>query len=217
MRRATSLVAYLQVAPLTLVFVAFLLFPLLALMVVSFWDYTAYTMVPTFVLTNYREILSSPVTYTTYLHTLKFAFLTWLLTLTIGFTIAYFLAFHVRTFIWQIALFLICTVPFLTSNIIRMISWIPFLGRHGIFNSTLQALGLIHEPLEFLLFSDFAVVLAFVHLYTLFMVIPIFNSMMRIDRSLLAAASDCGASDGQVVREVIIPLSKPGSNRSPSL
>jgi putative spermidine/putrescine transport system permease protein len=210
MRRATSLVAYLQVAPLTLVFVAFLLFPLLALMVVSFWDYTAYTMVPTFVLTNYREILSSPVTYTTYLHTLKFAFLTWLLTLTIGFTIAYFLAFHVRTFIWQIALFLICTVPFLTSNIIRMISWIPFLGRHGIFNSTLQALGLIHEPLEFLLFSDFAVVLAFVHLYTLFMVIPIFNSMMRIDRSLLAAASDCGASDGQVVSEVIIPPSKPG-------
>ena len=210
MRRATSLVAYLRVAPLTLVFVAFLLFPLLALMVVSFWDYTAYTTIPTVVLTNYREILSSPVTYTTYLNTLKFAVLTWLLTLTIGFTIAYFLAFHVRTFIWQIALFLICTVPFLTSNIIHMISWIPFLGRHGIFNSTLQALGLIHEPLEFLLFSDFAVVLAFVHLYTLFMVIPIFNSMMRIDRSLLAAASDCGASDGQVVREVIIPLSKPG-------
>jgi putative spermidine/putrescine transport system permease protein len=127
MRRATSLVAYLRVAPLTLVFVAFLLFPLLALMVVSFWDYTAYTMVPTVVLTNYREILSSPATYTTYLNTLKFAVLTWLLTLTIGFTIAYFLAFHVRTFIWQIALFLICTVQFLTSNIIRMISWIPFL------------------------------------------------------------------------------------------
>jgi putative spermidine/putrescine transport system permease protein len=91
-----------------------------------------------------------------------------------------------------------------------MISWVPFLGRHGIFNSTLQAMGLISEPLEFLLFSDFAVVLAFVHLYTLFMVIPIFNSMMRIDRSLLAAAADCGASDGQVLRDVIIPLSKPG-------
>jgi putative spermidine/putrescine transport system permease protein len=76
--------------------------------------------------------------------------------------VAYFLAFHVRTFIGQLALFLICTVPFLTSNIIRMIPWIPFLGRHGIFNATLQAVGLIHEPLEFLLFTDFAVVLAFV-------------------------------------------------------
>jgi putative spermidine/putrescine transport system permease protein len=132
------------------------------------------------------------------------------LTLTLGFTVAYFLAFHVRTFLWQLALFLICTVPFLTSNIIRMISWIPFLGRHGIFNATLQAAGLIHELLEFLLFTDFAVVLAFVHLYTLFMAIPIFNSMMRIDRALLAAAADCGASDWPVVKEVIIPLSKPG-------
>jgi putative spermidine/putrescine transport system permease protein len=132
------------------------------------------------------------------------------LTLTLGFTVAYFLAFHVRTFIWQLALFLICTVPFLTSNIIRMISWIPFLGRRGIFNATLQAVGLIHEPLEFLLFTVFAVVLAFVHLYTWFMVIPIFNSMMRIDRALLAAAADCGASDWQVVKEVIIPLSKQG-------
>jgi putative spermidine/putrescine transport system permease protein len=124
-------------------------------------------IVADFVLTNYKEILSSKVTYSTYLNTLKFAVLTWFFTLTIGFTIAYFLAFHVRTLVWQIALFLICTVPFLTSNIIRMISWIPFLGRHGIFNSTLLAIGLIHEPLEFLLFSDFAVVLAFVHLYTL--------------------------------------------------
>jgi putative spermidine/putrescine transport system permease protein len=70
--------------------------------------------------------------------------------------------------------------------------------------------GLIHEPLEFLLFADFAVVLAFVHLYTLFMVVPIFNPMMRIDRALLAAAADCGASDWQVAKEVIIPLSKPG-------
>ena len=71
-------------------------------------------------------------------------------------------------------------------------------------------MGLISRPLEFLLFSDFAVVLAFVHLYTLFMVIPIFNSMMRIDRSLLAAATDCGASAGQILKDVIIPLSKPG-------
>jgi putative spermidine/putrescine transport system permease protein len=210
MRPATRFSAYLQVAPLTLVFVSFLLFPLLTIVVVSFWDYTAYTMVPTFVLANYREVLSSSVTYMTYVNSLKYAGLTWFFTLTIGFTVAYFLAFHVRTFIWQLVLFLICTVPFLTSNIIRMISWVPFLGRQGIFNSTLQAMGLIHAPLEFLLFSDFAVVLAFVHLYTLFMVIPIFNSMMRIDRSLLTAAADCGVSDGQVLRAVIIPLSKPG-------
>jgi putative spermidine/putrescine transport system permease protein len=210
MSRTTSLAAYLQVAPLTLVFVGFLVFPILAIIVVSFWDYTEYSLVADFVLTNYRDVLFSRVTYTTYVNTLKFAVLTWLLTLTIGFTVAYFLAFHIHTFLWQIVLFLMCTVPFLTSNIIRMISWVPFLGRHGIFNATLQTFGLIEAPLEFLLFSEFAVVLAFVHLYTLFMVVPIFNSMMRIDRALLAAAADCGASGWQVVKEVVIPLSKPG-------
>ncbi len=70
----------------------------------------------------------------------------------IGFTVAYYLAFHIRTLTWQIALFLLCTIPFWTSNIIRMISWIPFLGRNGIANSTLMSWGVIDEPLEWLLF-----------------------------------------------------------------
>jgi putative spermidine/putrescine transport system permease protein len=110
----------------------------------------------------------------------------------------------------QTVLFLLCTIPFWTSNVIRMISWIPFLGRHGLANTTLMNLGLIKEPLEFLLYSDFSVVLAYVHLYTLFMVVPIFNSMMRIDRSLLEAARDAGASGWQTLVNVILPLCKPG-------
>ena len=107
-------------------------------------------------------------------------------------------------------LFLVCTVPFLTSNIIRMISWIPFLGRNGLINSTLIHLGMVNQPIEWLLFSDFAVVLAMVHLYTLFMVTPIFNTLMRIDRSLVEAARDAGASGWQTLWNVIIPLAKPG-------
>jgi putative spermidine/putrescine transport system permease protein len=91
-----------------------------------------------------------------------------------------------------------------------MISWIPFLGRNGLLNMALERLGLIHAPLEFLLFSDFAVVLALVHLNTIFMVIPIFNSMMRIDRSLIEAACDAGAGGWQILWNVILPLSKTG-------
>jgi putative spermidine/putrescine transport system permease protein len=91
-----------------------------------------------------------------------------------------------------------------------MISWIPFLGRNGIANSTLMELGIIDTPLEWLLYSDFAVILAFVHLYTLFMVVPIFNTMMRIDKSLIEAARDNGASGFQTLTNVIIPLTKPG-------
>ncbi len=84
------------------------------------------------------------------------------------------------------------------------------LGRNGLLNQTLQNMGLIDEPLEFLLFSDFAVILAMVHLFTLFMVVPIFNTMMRIDRSLIEAARDGGASGLQILWNVIIPLTKPG-------
>ena len=123
---------------------------------------------------------------------------------------AYFLAFHVRSSTMQTVLFVLCTVPFWTSNVIRMISWVPLLGRNGLVNQALMGLGLVQQPVEWLLFSDFSVVLAFVHLYTMFMIVPIFNSMMRIDRSLLEAANDAGASGWQTLWNVVVPLSRTG-------
>ena len=200
----------LQILPLLSVLVLFLVAPVVIILAVSFWDYTDFSLIPDFVLTNYIELFESGVTYSTYLNTFKFAFLGWLFTVIIGFTLAYFLAFHVRTLRWQIILFLICTIPFWTSNIIRMIAWIPVLGRNGLMNSLLLELGVISEPLEWLLYSDFAVILAFVHLYTLFMLVPIFNSMMRIDKSIIEAAQDMGANSLQILINVIIPLCLPG-------
>lgn len=202
--------AWLLAAPTTLVLVGFLVFPIIMIAIVSFWGATEFSIYPAFEFDNYAFLFGSSVTYTVFLKTFFYAGVTWLFTLLIGFTVAFFLAFHVRTLTWQIALFLLCTIPFWTSNIIRMISWIPFLGRNGIANSTLLELGLIDAPLEWLLFSDFAVILAFVHLYTLFMVVPIFNTMMRIDKSLIEAARDAGASGWQILTNVVIPLSKPG-------
>jgi putative spermidine/putrescine transport system permease protein len=210
MKRIDAWVTYVQVAPLALVFLLFLVVPIATIVVVSFFDYNTTQIIPAFLWQNYDELLTSPVTWRTYLQTLEFAAITWALTLLIGFTVAYFLAFHVQSATWQTVLFLVCTIPFWTSNIIRMISWIPFLGRNGLMNSALLQLGLISQPLEFLLFSPFSVVLAYVHLYTLFMVVPIFNSMMRIDRSLLEAARDGGANGWQTLTNVVIPLCKPG-------
>jgi putative spermidine/putrescine transport system permease protein len=204
------LAAYLQAAPLALILGAFLLAPLLMIAAVSFWDYDFARLYPDFVFTNYAETLGSWVTWKTYLNTLRYAVIVWAATLFIGFWVAYFLAFHIRTSTMQMVLFLVCTVPFLTSNIIRMISWIPVLGRNGLVNSTLIELGLIPAPIEWLLYSDFAVVLAMVHLYTLFMVTPIFNTLMRIDRSLIEAARDAGANGWQILWNVILPLAKPG-------
>ena len=205
-----NMIGWLQAAPLALVLGGFLVVPVIMIVVVSFWGATEWSIYPAFQFDNYEFLFTSWVTYAVFLKTFKYAFITWVLTLCIGFTVAYFLAFHVRNLSWQIALFLLCTIPFWTSNIIRMISWIPFLGRNGIANQTLISWGVIDEPMEWLLFSDFSVILAFVHLYTLFMVVPIFNSMMRIDRSLLEAAVDGGASGLQTLWNVVIPLCKPG-------
>ena len=91
-----------------------------------------------------------------------------------------------------------------------MISWVPFLGRNGIANSALISWGVVDQPVEWLLFSDFAVILAFAHLYTLFMVVPIFNTMMRIDKPLAEAARDGGANRVQILWNIIVPLTKPG-------
>ncbi|MEM9148095.1 MAG: ABC transporter permease [Pseudomonadota bacterium] len=209
-RWTAGLSGLLLAAPIWAVLLVFLVLPIVMIVVVSFWGSTEYSFYPDFNLENYEFLFSSPVTYDVFLKTFTYAAVTWAFTLAIGFTVAYFLAFHVPSLTWQIVLFLLCTIPFWTSNIIRMISWIPFLGRNGIANSTLIEMGVIEAPLEWLLFSDFAVVLAFVHLYTLFMVVPIFNSMMRIDRSLIEAARDAGASGFQILTNVIIPLTKPG-------
>jgi putative spermidine/putrescine transport system permease protein len=91
-----------------------------------------------------------------------------------------------------------------------MISWIPVLGKEGLVNQMLIGTGLTEQPVEWLLYSDFAIVLGMVHLYNFFMIAPIFNSLMRIDRSLITAALDMGASGFQVLREVILPLAAPG-------
>ncbi|GLK85147.1 ABC transporter permease [Ancylobacter defluvii] len=206
----SRLAPYLQATPLTLILAAFLVLPIATIVMVSFWDYDSIQIFPAFVFTNYEETITSPVTWNTYINTFKYTVIVWAVTLFVGFWVAYYLAFHIRSTTMQMVLFLVCTIPFLTSNIIRMISWIPFLGRNGLLNQTLMGMGVINQPLEFLLFSDFAVVLAMVHLYTLFMVTPIFNTLMRIDRALVEAARDAGANGWQILTNVIIPLAKPG-------
>lgn len=212
-----SIAAWWQAMPLTLVFVLFFLVPLALIGMVSFWDFNEYELLPAFTAKHYLAIFDGCskttdmcVTFKTYLSTFKFSFLVWLITLIIGFTVSYFLAFYVKSSGVQTLLFVLCTIPFWTSNVIRMISWVPLLGRNGLVNQTLIGAHLIDSPVEWLLFSNFSVVLAFVHLYTMFMIVPIFNSMMRIDRSLIEAANDSGASAWQTLWNVIVPLSRTG-------
>lgn len=203
-------VSWLQVMPLTAILVVLFVLPTALFLVVSFFDYDRTGIYPAFLLDSYREILTSASTLRVYTSTLKFAVVVWAITLFLGFNIAYFLIFHVRSPKLRIVFFLLCAIPFFTSAIIRTIAWIPFLGRTGAFNRAVMGLGLTDRPLDFLLFSDFSVVIAYVHLYTLLMMGPIANSLSKIDRSLVEAARDAGASRWQTMVNVIIPLSKTG-------
>ncbi|KQV91724.1 ABC transporter permease [Rhizobacter sp. Root1221] len=208
---------WLQATPFALVFVLFLVLPLALVGAVSFWQATDYELIPAFSGQNYLDVFQGCsntaelcVTLKTYLSTLKFCVLVWAITLVIGFLVAYFLAFHVPSTSMQTLLFVVCTVPFWTSNVIRMISWVPLLGRNGLVNQGLMGIGVVDSPVEWLLFSNFSVVLAFVHLYTMFMIVPIFNSMKRIDPALIEASRDSGATGWQTVWNIVIPLCRTG-------
>ncbi len=195
---------------MALVLVLLFALPTLLFFVVSFFDYDRVGIYPAFILDNYQDLLTTPATWRIYLSTMRFAVMAWAITLVLGFFIALFLVFHIRSGKTRMVLFLACAVPFWTSGIIRTIAWIPFLGRNGAFNTILEKLHIIDHPLEFLLFSDFSVMVTYIHLYTLLMMAPIANSMAKIDESLIEAARDCGASRFQVLRLIIIPLSRTG-------
>jgi putative spermidine/putrescine transport system permease protein len=209
-RVAPWVVSWMQVAPMALILIVLFALPTFLFVVVSFFDYDRAGIYPAFLWDNYHDLLTTPATLRVYVSSIRFAVIVWAITLFLGFNIAYFLVFHVRSHVVRLTLFLLCAIPFWTSAIIRTIAWIPFLGRNGALNTMLMDLHVIHQPLSFLLFSDFAVVVTYVHLYTLLMIGPIANSLAKIDRELLEAARDAGASRWQTMRNVVIPLSRTG-------
>ncbi|PVB59661.1 ABC transporter permease [Labrenzia sp. 011] len=211
MKLSRNAVGWLNVVPLLAILIPFFVVPICVILAVSFMETDGFGGIfPVFTLENYTGVFTSSLTFNLYYETFKFTFLTLIFTAVIGFWIAYFLVFHVRSKILAMGLFLVCTVPFWTSNIIRMISWIPLLGKEGLINMGLQGTGAIDQPLEFLLFSPFAVVVAYVHQLTIFMIVPVFNSLSRIDKRVVEAALDAGASRLDVMRFVILPMSKSG-------
>ena len=138
------------------------------------------------------------------------ALITTAVTFLLGFWVAYYLALVVPDLRRKFALFIIALAPFFTSFLIRAIAWIPMMGREGLLNSALLNLGIISQPLDFLLYSEFAVRVAMVQLYLLFMVSPIFFSLTTIEPAILEAARDSGAGWWAICAELLLPLARPG-------
>ena len=202
--------SYLLIAPLVLVMLMFFGIPLVAIMVVSFMDFDGFSTIREFTWLNYTEFFESSLTWKLYYQTFRTALIVWLICLGIALTVSNFLVFHVKSLMVQIGLLLLCTIPFWTSSIIRMISWLPVLGRNGLINSSLMSVGIIDEPIDDLIYSNLAVVIVYVQSFSLFMIVPIFNSMVRISPDIVEAAKEAGASRWQVLTNIVIPLSKSG-------
>jgi len=205
--KAASLI---QVAPMALIFFGLVLVPLAIIFVVSFLDYNFGQVYPDLLWDSWVDVLTSRLTLDLYGQVFKFLAITWCITGFLGFALAYFLVFHIRRNWVRMALLAAAAIPFWTPGPIRMVSWVPLLGREGLVNQLLLDTGIIHEPLSWLLYSQFAVILAYVNLLTLAMLGPITHSMAKIPRSVIQAAQDQGAGEWQIIRDIILPLSKPG-------
>ncbi|WP_232825408.1 ABC transporter permease [Albibacillus kandeliae] len=182
--------------------------PLLTVVTFSFWTQDYLTIDTTLTLNNYREAWTQPIYRILILRSLMVSLVVTLVTVLLAFPIAYYLSFHVtrRKALW---LFMI-TIPFWTSYLLRVFLWKVILGYNGVLNSALTGLGIIDEPLTFLLYNINAVIITLAHAWAPFAILPIFVALEKIDRSLLEAAEDLG--DGPVRRffRVTLPLAMPG-------
>ena len=210
MRTSGRLASLLQVSPFALIMLLLVVVPLGIIFVVSFFDYGYAQIIPNIIWDNYTDIFRSKVTIDLYITAFRHVAIVWAITAVLGFFIAYYVIFLVQSNFWKAIFIMACAIPFWTSGAIRRVSWVPLLGREGLVNEALLGLGVIKEPISWLLYSDFSVLLSYVNLLTLAMLGPIANSMAKIDQSLIQAARDQGASEWQTIREVILPLCKPG-------
>ena len=200
-----------QISPLVITLTLFLVGPVIVIIILSLWKFDGFlTLEGVWTLRNYEKIFTRHLTIDNYLQTGKMLLITLAATFVLGFSLAYFLVFDLVKLRTKMLLFLLCVVPFWTSAVIRTVAWIPFLGTEGIINQAVMGIGLSDEPLKFLLFSEFAVLLSYVQIFTLFMMAPLFNVMARINRDLIEAARDNGANSFQILWNIILPLCKPG-------
>jgi putative spermidine/putrescine transport system permease protein len=176
----------------------------------DFGNYAEYFLAEGFFDPDHRNFLRLSVFIRTLGSTFAYTLEVMVLCLLLGYPIAYFLAMRVSSFKWQMALFLVCMVPFWTSYLIRAVAWLPMLGRRRLLNSLLVSLGIIDKPARFLLYSEFGYTTALAQLYVVLCVGPIFFSLAKIDNDILEAARDMGATAFQIFREIILPLSLPG-------
>ena len=207
--RSQAVQGYSLIAPPFGYALLVLMAPLLTILAYSFFKDGYLTIIREFTLENYVAVWGDPIFHKIMLRSLGVAALVTLVTVGLAFPVAYFLSFAVspqRKGMW---LFLI-TIPFWTSYLVRVFLWKVILGYNGVINSGLKSLGIIEEPLTFILYNVHPFFIALAHAYAPFAILPIFIALEKIDRSLLEAGRDLGESRAMTFWRVTLPLAMPG-------
>lgn len=186
----------------------FLLLPYALMFAHSFWAVRQGFVVHEWNLRNYHTLFSNVVYAGVLFRTMRIAASVTICSLLLGYPLAYFLSFHAG--VRKGLLYQLVIVPLWVSYLVRGYAWKTILGSAGVLNGFLQYLHLTHEPVAFLLYSPFAVVLVLTHIYTPFVFLPIYAALEHIPRPLVEASQDLGAGSAQTFFRVILPLSIPG-------
>ena len=206
--RSEPLRGYSLMSPTLLVMFVALVLPVLMLITFSFWTQNYLDIDRSLTLDNYIKFFDKPI-YTKLLwKSVRIAALVTFVTVILAYPAAYFIAFRVKKnkMVWLILI----TVPFWTSYLLRVFAWKVILGYNGVINSGLMSLGILAEPLQFLLYNPTAVIITLAHAWAAFAILPLYVSLEKIDRSLLEAAADLGEGPFMQWVRVTLPLSLPG-------
>jgi spermidine/putrescine transport system permease protein len=190
----------------------FMALPLVAMLMISFWisDSNTLRLIPTFTLENYAKFFASGFYVTLLIKTIKISAISVIMIVLISYPVAYYVAFKIESRVTQIFLLLALFLPFWTSYLVRTFAWMTILGRSGIINTLLLYVGLIHEPISALLYSENTTMLGIVYVWLPFGILPIYSSLSGVDRHLLEASSDLGAGNLRTFWHITLPLSMPG-------
>jgi len=199
---------YALLSPTLVVMICLMCVPLFMLVAHSFWTQNYLDIDHTFTLANYEAYFQKPIYAALMFKSIRMSLYCTFVTLVLAYPMAYFIAFKVtkNKLVWLILI----TVPFWTSYLLRVFAWKVILGFNGVINSGLISMGIISEPLEFLLYNPSAVVITLAHAWAAFAILPIYVSLEKIDRSLLEAATDLGDTPSERFWRVTWPLSLPG-------
>jgi spermidine/putrescine transport system permease protein len=186
----------------------FLLLPYALMFGHSFWLVRDGFIVHEWNLQNYAKLFQNPVYVEVLFRTARIAASVMLLSLLLGYPLAYYMSFHAG--VRKELLYQLVIVPLWVSYLVRGYAWKTILGSDGVLNGFLQYLHITREPVSFFLYSPFAVILMLTHIYTPFVFLPLYASLEHIPRNLIEASHDLGASPRATFLRVILPLSLPG-------